>query len=41
MQVQENKSDAEMYEKTLATSTQNIREPFSRQNSSNEATWYF
>ena len=30
-----------MCEKTLATSTQNIREPFSRQNSSNEATQYF
>ena len=31
----------EMREKTLATSTQNIREPFSHQNSSNQATWYF
>ena len=37
----ENKSDTKMCEKTLATSTQNIREPFSHQNSSNEATWYF
>ena len=26
---------------TLATSTQKIQEPFSRQNSSNIATWYF
>ena len=34
-----NKLDTEMCEKTLATPTQNIREPFSHQSSSNEVTW--